>query len=90
MGRNCSPEQAEKVRANLPIFERTGGLHTSDHITGDQWDAPFGWAPLHIMAVEGLRGYAFNNDADRISLKFLAMVIRDSANTGPSKKNMMS
>jgi alpha,alpha-trehalase len=82
----ASPEQAEKVRANLPVFERTGGLQTSDHITGDQWDAPFGWAPLHIMAVEGLRRYGFSNDADRISRKFIAMVIRDFREHGTIKE----
>ncbi|HEY3457900.1 MAG TPA: trehalase family glycosidase [Bryobacteraceae bacterium] len=82
----ASSEQAERVRANLPIFERTGGLQTSDHVTGGQWDAPFGWAPLHIMAVEGLRRYGFNNDADRISRKFLAMVMRDFREHGTIKE----
>lgn len=31
-----------------------GGLLTSDQNTGEQWDAPNGWAPLEWMAVSGL------------------------------------
>ena len=73
----ASREQADRVRRNLPMFERAGGLQTSDYISGSQWDAPFGWAPLQIMAVEGLRRYGFNDDADRVSRKFINMVVRD-------------
>ncbi|KYP15556.1 alpha,alpha-trehalase TreA [Flavihumibacter sp. CACIAM 22H1] len=31
-----------------------GGLQTSVQTTGEQWDAPNGWAPLQWMAVKGL------------------------------------
>ncbi|GAO45047.1 alpha,alpha-trehalase TreF [Flavihumibacter petaseus] len=31
-----------------------GGLQTSEYNTGEQWDAPNGWAPLEWMAVSGL------------------------------------
>ena len=34
-----------RVRDNLTLFERPGGLLTSTRVTGNQWDAPFGWAP---------------------------------------------
>jgi alpha,alpha-trehalase len=70
----ASPEQAKRVVDNLPLFERAGGLETSTHDSGDQWDAPFGWAPLQLIAVEGLRKYGFEKEADRISEKFLSMV----------------
>jgi alpha,alpha-trehalase len=82
----ASDEQAERVRENLPLFERAGGLQTSDNVSGNQWDAPYGWAPLHIMAVEGLRRYGFNDDADRISRKFLAMVVHDFEEHGTIKE----
>ncbi len=75
----ATPEQAAKVAANLPIFERAGGLQTSDSVTGDQWDAPYGWAPMQIIANEGLRRYGFTADADRLSVKFLSMILRDFA-----------
>ena len=42
---------------HLPQFERPGGLQTSTNASGSQWDAPFGWAPLEMIAVEGLRRY---------------------------------
>ena len=73
----ASPEQAARVAANLPLFERRGGLQTSDRVTGEQWDAPFGWAPMQLIAVEGLRNYGFTEAADRISSEFLSMLLRD-------------
>ena len=70
----ASPEQAAAVRKNLPAFEKPGGLATSTFDSGNQWDLPFGWAPLEMIAVEGLRHYGFNADADRISQEFLSLV----------------
>ncbi len=73
----ATPAQAARVKANLGLFEKPGGLQTSRFVSGNQWDAPFGWAPLEMIAVEGLRRYGFNEDADRISREFLTLV-RDS------------
>lgn len=70
-------EQARRVRDQLPRFERDGGLLTSTTISGSQWDAPFGWAPLQLIAAEGLRRYGFVEDADRISAKFIALVAKE-------------
>ena len=58
----------------LPLFERDGGLQTSTQVSGNQWDSPFGWAPLELIACEGLRRYGYNEDADRISMKWLSLV----------------
>ena len=33
-----------------------------------------GWAPLELIALEGLRRYGYHADADRISGNFLSMV----------------
>jgi alpha,alpha-trehalase len=71
--------QAARVAANLVTFERAGGLQTSAQVTGNQWDAPFGWAPMQILSVEGLRRYGFQAEADRVSVEFLFMVLRDFA-----------
>ena len=46
----ASPEQARRVRDALSAFEAPGGSFTSTQITGNQWDAPFGWAPLQMAA----------------------------------------
>ena len=45
-----TPEEAAAVAANLLLFEKDGGLQTSARVSGNQWDAPFGWAPLQIVA----------------------------------------
>jgi alpha,alpha-trehalase len=69
--------QAARVRANLAKFEAPGGLLTSTEVTGSQWDAPFGWAPLQLIAVNGLRRYRFDDDADRIAVKFVSLVAKE-------------
>jgi alpha,alpha-trehalase len=73
----ASKEQAARVARNLPRFEQPGGLQTSTVHSGDQWDAPFGWAPLQWIAVQGLRRYGFGAEADRISVKFLSLMVQE-------------
>ncbi len=65
------------VVANLPLFEAPGGIRTSTQRTGSQWDAPYGWAPLVLMAAQGLRRYGFRDEADRVSVNFLSMVLAE-------------
>jgi alpha,alpha-trehalase len=78
----ASADQAARVAANLPFFERPGGLQTSTRQTGNQWDAPFGWAPLEWIAVQGLRRYGYQAEADRIATKFLSLVLHEYAKHG--------
>ena len=73
----ASREQARRVRANLALFEAPGGLLTSTRVTGNQWDAPFGWAPLQMIPADGLRRYGYAADADRVSRKFLGLVTKE-------------
>jgi alpha,alpha-trehalase len=73
----ATKEQAARMEKNLSLFEKVGGLQTSTYVSGNQWDAPFGWAPLQMIAVEGLRRYGYDDDAERISTKFLSMVRRE-------------
>jgi alpha,alpha-trehalase len=70
-------EQAARVVANLSMFERAGGLRTSTNRSGSQWDAPYGWAPMQMVAVEGLRRYGFEKEAERVSVNFLSLVLKD-------------
>jgi alpha,alpha-trehalase len=70
----AKPQQAARVAGNLPLFECQGGLQTSTHQSGDQWDAPIGWAPLIWIAVQGLQRYGYDAEADRIAWKFLGLV----------------
>ncbi|HXH06021.1 MAG TPA: trehalase family glycosidase, partial [Vicinamibacterales bacterium] len=73
----ASAEQAARVRASLARLEAPGGLLTSTETTGSQWDAPFGWAPLQLIAVEGLRRYGYHEEADRLAAKFVALVTKE-------------
>jgi alpha,alpha-trehalase len=73
----ASKDQAARVRANLSKFEAPGGILTSTQVTGSQWDAPFGWAPLQMIAVQGLRRYGYDDDADRVAGKFIALVAKE-------------
>jgi alpha,alpha-trehalase len=59
----------------LGRFERPGGIMTSTFVSGSQWDAPYGWAPLQLLAIEGLRRYGYQQDASRIQGKFLSLVL---------------
>jgi alpha,alpha-trehalase len=70
----ATPEQARAVERNLHFFEHPGGLAMSDQQTGVQWDSPYGWAPTQLLAIEGLRRSGFDEDANRLSYKFLSMI----------------
>jgi len=86
VGGLASKAQAAAVRANLKLFEAPGGLLTSTRVTGNQWDAPFGWAPLQMIPADGLRRYGFDADADRVSRKFLALVTKEFEEHGTIKE----
>lgn len=73
----ASRKQAEAVVENLKYFEKPGGIVTSLRETGVQWDAPYGWAPIQLITVEGLHKYGYMEEANRISNKFLSMVINN-------------
>ena len=59
-----------------------GGIVTTTLITGQQWDAPNGWAPLQWIAVKGLRRYGHSRLALRIAQRWVATVRRVYRHTG--------
>jgi len=59
----ASRRQAARVVKNLPLFEAPRGILTSTQTTGNQWDAPFGWAPL--QAHPGGRPAAYGYERTR-------------------------
>ncbi len=75
-------EQAAAVVKNLPVFEQPGGLAMSPEKSGVQWDYPYGWAPVQLLAIQGLRRYGYNTEADRVSYKFLSTVIENFQRDG--------
>jgi alpha,alpha-trehalase len=78
----ATPDQANAVHGHLAQLECPGGLAMSDRETGVQWDKPYGWAPIQLIAVEGLRRYGFSDDANRISYNFLTMVAENAKKDG--------
>ncbi len=78
----ASAAQAARVAGNLWRFEAPGGLLTSPYRTGNQWDSPFGWAPLQMIAVAGLRRYGYNEAADRLARAFVTLVLDEFERTG--------
>jgi alpha,alpha-trehalase len=78
----ATPEQAKAVEKNLADLERPGGLAMSTIETGAQWDLPYGWGNIEMLAVEGLRRYGFDADADRISYEFLSTVAENFRRDG--------
>ena len=78
----ATPEQAAAVVKNLPAFEQPGGLSMSPENSGMQWDYPYGWAPVQLLAIEGIRRYGYNTEADRLSAKFLSTVMENFQRDG--------
>ncbi|WP_343486299.1 alpha,alpha-trehalase TreF [Allomuricauda sp. d1] len=77
------PEQAKKVKETLmQKFLKDGGLVTTLKHTGQQWDAPNGWAPLQWIAVNGLLNYGFADEAKEIMQRWLALNEKTFKNTG--------
>ena len=70
----AKPEMAEEVMKKIESdFLRDGGVTTTLNYTGQQWDAPNGWAPLQWIAIKGLRNYGFNELADKIKKRWLTL-----------------
>jgi alpha,alpha-trehalase len=70
----ATPEQAKAVAENLKVLDRPGGLPMSTYESGAQWDLPYGWGNIEMLAIEGLRRYGYNADADRVAYDFLSTV----------------
>ena len=77
---------AEQGRATVARLERdflrAGGFTTTAVTSGQQWDAPNGWAPLQWMAAEGARRYGRPELADDAEHRWLALNRRTYRATG--------
>jgi alpha,alpha-trehalase len=54
-------------------FLRPGGLVTTLETTGQQWDAPNGWAPLQWTTITGLENYGFSKLAKTAARRWLQL-----------------
>ena len=71
----ASAPQAAAV-ANIATHEllRPAGIVTTPLDTGEQWDAPNGWAPLQWIAVAGLRHYSQGALAETVACRWMSVV----------------
>jgi alpha,alpha-trehalase len=79
----ATPAQGRAVAARLAReFLRPGGFVTTLIASGQQWDAPNGWAPLEWLAIEGVRRYGRGDLADSARARWLALNRRVYGATG--------
>lgn len=70
--RIATTKQAAEVALRLEKdFLKEGGLITTLKETGQQWDAPNGWAPLQLIVIEGLRNYGHHQLAETIRQRWI-------------------
>lgn len=73
----ASEEQAHRMVANLTKFEYPGGLATTTPTQSlnpdldEQWAFPNGWAPLQYITIQGLIRYGYQEDATRLTIKWI-------------------
>jgi len=81
-----TPQEAAGVVDKLGLFEQAGGLATTSRqhrAKGPyQWDYPNGWAPLHWVALNGLKRYGYFKEAARLAVKWLTLGAEMFAQTG--------
>jgi alpha,alpha-trehalase len=79
----ASRKQARRVAAVIRKFLlMPHGLSTTTEDTGQQWDAPNGWAPLQWIAIEGLRRNGEGDLAATIAAGWVAENARVYCSTG--------
>jgi alpha,alpha-trehalase len=84
--------QAAKVANVIKTkFLQPGGAVTTVHRTGEQWDAPNGWAPLEWLTIRGLLNYQFEDLAKEISTRWIKLNVDVYNRTGKllEKYNVM-
>lgn len=89
------------VRHALSVLEAPGGLSGTMPLPAfdgpswpkRQWDYPFGWAPHQILAWTGLRQFALDEIADRLTYRWLFMMSKnahDYHGTVPEKYDVVT
>jgi alpha,alpha-trehalase len=71
----ASAAQAKAVAANTrESLLRAGGIVTTPLTTGQQWDAPNGWAPLQWIAIKGFSDNGETQLAESIACRWSSIV----------------
>lgn len=71
----ATQSQADGVVGMLDKLLQPHGLATTEKMPylHRQWDYPNGWPPLQLIAVEGLKNYGFDEQANDIAARWLAL-----------------
>jgi alpha,alpha-trehalase len=72
VGAATSAQARDVARVAERRLLEEGGLAATDTVTGQQWDAPNGWAPLEWIAIDGLNRYGHSALARRIAERWIA------------------
>lgn len=79
----ATSSEAKKAEVTLKLlFLKKGGVVTTLRHSGQQWDAPNGWAPLQWVTYKGLRNYHCNTTALILRKRWLETCRRVFAKTG--------
>lgn len=80
--RLASDEHGNVNAQSLKALVRPHGLVTTAIDTGQQWDAPNGWAPHQWVAFVGLHNYGQTALANELARSFIDLVDEEFRNTG--------
>ena len=70
----ATKEQSIKAAAIIKEkFLMPGGVVTTFETTGQQWDAPNGWAPLQWITIKGLENYGHAELANEIAQRWIQL-----------------
>jgi len=77
------PDKARTIAATVRAkLLQPHGIATTTANTGQQWDAPNGWAPLQWIAIGGLRNYNEESLAGTIAQRWVAKNLEVYRSTG--------
>ncbi|HXL55170.1 MAG TPA: trehalase family glycosidase, partial [Chitinophagaceae bacterium] len=81
---NVAPQDIAKDLAIVmqKDFLKAGGLITTLKNSGQQWDAPNGWAPLEYIAIKGLDNYGLKDAAKEAATRWVQLNIKVYKSTG--------
>lgn len=82
LGLGNQAQATSVARVLTQKFLKPGGLQTTTVESGQQWDAPNGWAPLQYMAIKGLADNGQKPLADTIARRWIRLNKRVYAQTG--------
>ena len=79
----ATKDQAAEMRKVVrKKFLKPGGVVTTLKNTGQQWDAPNGWAPLEYITIEGLKDYDYKKIANKIARRWIDLNVAVFNRTG--------